>query len=183
MMKTYRVFHNVNSADNITYIDYVMNYSSSIIANPSNKTPLLNNGYFVSSNNDKIQGTYLGNAIQSGIAITTDFYTPNSVSNIFNEISYSATIRNSNNVNINPNSITLNAVLVGDVDQDGYVNSTDIVILNKYLTDPEKYPLVNEDAYLAANTKLDYDANGNPLLNNEDVQAITNYVLQVIDHF
>ena len=59
MMKTYRVFHNVNSADNITYIDYVMNYSSSIIANPSNKTPLLNNGYFVSSNNDKIQGTYL----------------------------------------------------------------------------------------------------------------------------
>lgn len=183
MMKTYRVFHNVNSADNITYIDYVMNYSSSIIANPSNKTPLLNNGYFVSSNNDKIQGTYLGNAIQSGIAITTDFYTPNSVSNIFNEISYSATIRNSNNVSINPNSITLNAVLVGDVDQDGYVNSTDIVILNKYLTDPEKYPLVNEDAYLAANTKLDYDANGNPLLNNEDVQAITNYVLQVIDHF
>ncbi len=173
MMKTYRVFHNVNSADNITYIDYVMNYSSSIIANPSNKTPLLNNGYFVSSNNDKIQGTYLGSAIQSGIAITTDFYTPNSVSNIFNEISYSATIRNSNNVNINPNSITLNAVLVGDVDQDGYVNSTDIVILNKYLTDPEKYPLVNEDAYLAANTKLDYDANGNPLLNNEDVQAIT----------
>ena len=88
----------------------VMNYSSSIIANPSNKTPLLNNGYFVSSNNDKIQGTYLGSAIQSGIAITTDFYTPNSVSNIFNEISYSATIRNSNNVNINPNSITLNAV-------------------------------------------------------------------------
>lgn len=182
-LKTYRVFHNVSANSDVTYFDYTIQYSSNVTANPSVKTNLLNNGYFTSTNNGKVQATYLGNAItSSGTVATTDFYTPMSVSSIFNEISYSATVRNSSNNNIDPNTITMDSVLVGDVNLDGVVDSTDIIVLNRYLLSSTEYPLT-EKGLLAANTVFDFDANGNPVINSNDSAAITNYVLKVIDHF
>lgn len=129
-LKTFRIFHNANASSNITYFDYTISYNSSVTAKPSVKTSLLDSGYFTSSNNGKVQATYLGSAIsQSGTVATTDFYTPMNVTSIFGEITYNATIRNSNNVTIDPNSITMNAVLMGDVNQDGVVNIDDINLL------------------------------------------------------
>ena len=128
-LKTFRIFHEVAVNSNIAYFDYTINYSSIVTATPSIKTNLLDNGYFTSSNNGKVQTTYMGSPIiTNGIIATTDFYTPMSVSSIFNEISYNATIRNSNNNNIDPNSITMTSVLMGDVNQDGVVDTTDVVI-------------------------------------------------------
>lgn len=118
-LKTFRIFHKVAVNSNIAYFDYTINYSSIVTATPSIKTNLLDNGYFTSTNNGKVQATYLGNSINTnGIIATTDFYTPMSVTSIFNEISYNATIRNSNNNNIDPNSITMTSVLMDDVNQD-----------------------------------------------------------------
>ena len=77
----------------------------------------------------------------NGIIATTDFYTPMSVTSIFNEISYNATIRNSNNNNIDPNSITMTSVLMGDVNQDGVVDTTDVRELNNYLMSDIQFPL------------------------------------------
>ena len=90
-LKTFRIFHEVAVNSNIAYFDYTINYSSIVTATPSIKTNLLDNGYFTSTNNGKVQATYLGNSINTnGIIATTDFYTPMSVTSIFNEISYNA---------------------------------------------------------------------------------------------
>ena len=175
-LKTFRIFHEVAVNSNIAYFDYTINYSSIVTATPSIKTNLLDNGYFTSTNNGKVQATYLGNSINTnGIIATTDFYTPMSVTSIFNEISYNATIRNSNNNNIDPNSITMTSVLMGDVNQDGCVSAADVNALDKYLFNSNLYPLP-EKWLLAADVKYD------SIINIEDVNKITDYIMGVVDY-
>lgn len=173
-LKTFRIFHNANASSNITYFDYTINYNSSVTANPSLKTSLLDNGYFTSSNNGKVQATYLGSAIsQSGTVSTTDFYTPMNVTSIFGEITYNATIRNSNNVTIDPNSITMNAVLMGDVNQDGVVNIDDVEVLNTYLLD-------HVGSSMSANGLLAADVSYDGQITSDDSLKIMNYVAGII---
>lgn len=173
-LKTFRIFHNANASSNITYFDYTIIYNSSVTAIPSVKTSLLDSGYFTSSNNGKVQATYLGSAIsQSGTVATTDFYTPMNVTSIFGEITYNATIRNSNNVTIDPNSITMNAVLMGDVNQDGVVNIDDINVLNTYLLDPVGSPM-------SANGLLAADVSYDGQITSDDSLKIMNYIGGVI---
>ena len=182
-LKTFRIFHKITANSDIAFFDYTINYSSIVTATPSIKTILLENGYFTSSNNGKVQTTYMGSPISTnGIIATTDFYTPMSVTSIFNEISYNATIRNSNNNNIDPNSITMTSVLMGDVNQDGVVNAEDISALNKYLLSPISFPL-SEKGLLAANVKFDFDNDGNPIINSIDSALIINYCNGIIEHF
>ena len=182
-LKTFRIFHEVTANSDIAFFDYTINYSSIVTATPSIKTILLDDGYFTSSNNGKVQATYMGSPISTnGIIATTDFYTPMSVTSIFNEISYNATIRNSNNNNIDPNSITMTSVLMGDVNQDGVVDTTDVRELNKYLMSNIEFPL-SEKAILAANVINDYDNDGNPKIEMKDALAITMYCNGVIEHF
>ena len=182
-LKTFRIYHKVTANSDIAFFDYTINYSSIVTATPSIKTILLDDGYFTSSNNGKVQATYMGSPISTnGIIATTDFYTPMSVSSIFNEISYNATIRNSNNNNIDPNSITMTSVLMGDVNQDGVVDTTDVSVLDKYLLSNIQFPL-SEKAILAANVINDYDNDGNPKIEMKDALAITMYCNGVIEHF
>lgn len=61
--------------------------------------------------------------------------------------------------------------LLGDVDVDGRVNSTDIVILNQYLISITEYPLKSSTAYANA------DCDGNKELNSKDSMAIINHTL------
>ena len=182
-LKTFRIYHKVTANSDIAFFDYTINYSSIVTATPSIKTILLDDGYFTSSNNGKVQATYMGSPISTnGIIATTDFYTPMSVTSIFNEISYNATIRNSNNNNIDPNSITMTSVLMGDVNQDGVVDTTDVSVLDKYLLSNIQFPL-SEKAILAANVINDYDNDGNPKIQLKDALAITKYCNGVIEHF
>lgn len=62
----------------------------------------------------------------------------------------------------------------GDVNNDDLVNSTDIVVLNKYLISNVTYPLQNEAAYAKADTVYDGE------INSKDSMAIINYVLQTL---
>lgn len=64
--------------------------------------------------------------------------------------------------------------LYGDVNLDGFVNSTDVVVLNKYLLSDTKYALQNEKAYEQAQTVYD------GVINSQDAMAIVNYVLELI---
>lgn len=182
-LKTFRIFHEVTANSDIAFFDYTINYSSIVTATPSIKTILLDNGYFTSSNNGKIQTTYMGSPIiTNGIIATTDFYTPMSVSSIFNEISYNATIRNSNNNNIDPNSITMTSVLMGDVNQDGIVNKADVEALNKYLLNSDDYPLLEKEL-LAANVSFNFDQNGNPIIDKIDLSYLIEYTNGGVKHF
>ena len=137
---------------------------------------------FLAKNNGKVQATYLGNAISSGIVATTDFYTPMSVSSIFNEINYSAIIRNSSNNNIAPTSITMTAVLMGDVNQDGVVDNNDSTALSKYFLNKNTYP-ISEKGLLAANVEFNFDQNGDPIIDKIDLSKLIEYVNGNIEHF
>ncbi len=182
-LKTFRIFHEVTTNSDIAFFDYTINYSSIVTATPSIKTILLDDGYFTSSNNGKVQTTYMGSPISTnGIIATTDFYTPMSVTSIFNEISYNATIRNSNNNNIDPNSITMTSVLMGDVNQDGIVNKADVEALNKYLLNSDDYPLLEKEL-LAANVSFDFDQNGNPIIDKIDLSYLIEYTNGGVKHF
>ncbi len=176
-LNTFRIYHNVAANSNISFFDFTINYSSIITANPSKKTALLNDGYFSSFNNGKVVSRYNGNPIKSsGTIATTDFYAPMSTTKIFNEISYSATISDDKGNNKDPNSITMNAVLLGDVNQDNIVNNDDAVALNMYLIDSKANPL-SENGVLAA------DVTGDGILNTIDSAVILNYTSGLIDKF
>lgn len=71
--------------------------------------------------------------------------------------------------------IDWNRVLYGDVNVDKSVNSTDVVVLNKYLLSDEKYDLKNATAKENANCVYDDE------LNSKDSMAIINYVLGLSD--
>lgn len=60
--------------------------------------------------------------------------------------------------------------LKGDVSGDGETDSTDIIVLNKYLLSRELYP-IKED--LLINADIDYDGN----INTKDSMGIINYVI------
>ncbi|MDE5649030.1 MAG: dockerin type I repeat-containing protein, partial [Oscillospiraceae bacterium] len=62
---------------------------------------------------------------------------------------------------------------LGDVNVDGLVNSTDIVVLNKYLISASKYQLSSATAY--ANADCDMDKS----LTSKDSMAIVNHILEV----
>lgn len=62
---------------------------------------------------------------------------------------------------------------LGDVNVDGLVNSTDVVVLNKYLISTSKYALGSATAY--ANADCDEDKS----LTSKDSMAIVNHVLEV----
>lgn len=64
--------------------------------------------------------------------------------------------------------------LYGDVNLDGFVNSTDVVVLNKYLLSDTKYALKNAKAYEQAQTVYD------GVINSQDTMAIVNYVLGIL---
>lgn len=75
---------------------------------------------------------------------------------------------------VDPDSIIdWSRVLYGDVDVDGAVNSTDIVILNQYLLSKEEYPLKNATAMENADTVYDKEIKSN------DSMAIINFVLGI----
>lgn len=173
-LKTFRIYHNVAANSDISYFDFTIYYSSLVTANPSKQTALLNNGYFSSSNNGKVVSRYNGNPIKSsGTIATTNFYTPMSTTKIFNEIKYSATICDNNGDNKDPNSITMTAVLLGDVNQDGIVNIDDVTTLNLYLLDSEKNP-ISENGLLAADVAED------GIINLADAGLIMNYVNGIV---
>lgn len=68
----------------------------------------------------------------------------------------------------------MNLVKYGDVNTDGFVNSADVVVLNKYLINKEKYPLTSDIAY--ENADCVYDSS----INSKDSMAIINVVLNIV---
>ncbi|MDE6103013.1 MAG: Ig-like domain-containing protein [Oscillospiraceae bacterium] len=68
----------------------------------------------------------------------------------------------------------VDAKLYGDVNDDGSVNSTDIVILNKFLLSQSKYSLESSVCYVHA------DCDNDQIITSKDSMLIINYVLQII---
>ncbi len=175
---TYVLYHDVQNA-NIAYFDFSISYDSSVIAEPSMKTALCGTNSFNSihyTTSHKIQTTYSGNAFgKTGTAATTKLLAPLYSSNIYDLISYSnPVIKNAGGSNMSPTSITLDAVLLGDVDGSGYVNVADLSYIAKHFVDPSSYPLKD---YRTADVNLD------GMITEEDKDILLKYVSESIGHF
>lgn len=64
----------------------------------------------------------------------------------------------------------------GDINDDGVVDSFDLIGYRKYISDPEKYPLSNE-------LFLNADIDQNDVVDEADLQLVSDYILGKIDKF
>lgn len=179
--KTYLVI-GVGQNPNIAYFDFALNYSSGITANKGTATNLCNKGYFSSSNNTtqrKVLHTYNGSAIGAkGDLFTTKFVAPMNSDSIFDYVSQSdVKIRNASGTTLSPSSITLDEILMGDVDMNGVVNNDDATAIMRYMGNPDRYPLTDRQI-LAGDV---YEPGSG--LTGQDALTIQKYVIGQIEHF
>lgn len=179
--KTYLVI-GVGENPNIAYFDFALNYSSSITANKGTATDLCKNGYFSSSNNTsqrKVLHTYNGASIGAkGDLFTTKFVAPMNSDSIFDYVSQSdVKIRNASGTTLSPASITLDSILLGDVDMNGVVNDDDATLIMQSIGNPDRYPLTYRQV-LAGDV---YESGSG--LTGQDALTIQRYVLGQIEHF
>lgn len=181
-LKTYIVY-NVSQNPNIAYFDFKLNYTSNVeTAEKSTATKLCNGGYFRSTINTsirKIQNTYNGDTIGArGNLTSTKFVVPMNTESIFDVVTYSnVVIRNSNNVTLSPTSITMDAVLLGDVNLDGVVDINDADLIMNYLVNRDEYKLNAKQAD-AADV---YQRGGG--ITAMDALTIQEYINGEISHF
>lgn len=179
--KTY-VIYNVANNKNIAYFDFILNYNANIIAEESTATYLCQNGCFSSSDNKssrKVLNTYNEPTIgTTGNLCETKFIVPMNTDSIYDVVSRSnVTVRNANVITLSPASITMDEVLLGDVDLNGIVDDKDADIVMNFLSNRDKYPLTDKQ-YAAADV---YDrGNG---VTGSDALEIRKYVKGIIAHF
>lgn len=75
---------------------------------------------------------------------------------------------------IEPNPIVVDIVLLGDANDDGKIDMSDAVCIKSYIDNPSKYPI---DKLRAA------DVNGDGAITEEDSTMIQKYLLKLINHF
>lgn len=143
--KTYLVI-GVAQNPRIAYFDFAISYNANVTANPGVATNLCKNGYFSSSNNTsqrKVLHTYNGAAIGAkGDLFTTKFVAPMNSDSIFDYVSQSdVKIRNASGTTMSPSSITLDEILMGDVDMNDIVDNNDADLIMKALSNPDRYSL------------------------------------------
>lgn len=177
--KTYMIF-TVSHDSTISYFDFTLNYSSTVTANKGIATDLCKNGYFSSSiinSNRKVLHTYNGDPIgTTGDLCKTKFITPMSTNSVFDVVSRSnVTIRNASGTTLSPTSITIEAILMGDVNLDGVVDDKDAKRIIQYLGNSDAYPLTPRQ-YAAG------DINGDGLTGKDAIE-IGKYANGEISHF
>lgn len=179
--KTYLVI-GVGQNPNIAFFDFTLNYDSSVNANPGTATDLCKNGYFSSSNNTsqrKVLHTYNGAAIGAkGDLFTTKFVAPMNSDSIFDYVSQSdVKIRNASGTTLSPSSITLDSILLGDVDMNGVVDINDATLILQSIGNPDHYPLTDRQI-LAGDV---YEPGSG--LTGQDALTIQKYVIGQMEHF
>lgn len=145
-LKTY-VVYNIAQNPNIAFFDFALDYTDDVIAERSFATSLCH-GFFFSIDRtafNQVKTTYNGNKYpigEVGTLMSTKFLVPMNTRSIYDKVTYSeAVIRDANGVTLSPTSITMDAVLLGDVDQNGVVNNYDAELIMKALSNPNDYHL------------------------------------------
>ena len=121
--------------------------------------------YYKASSNLTVSGTL-------GVITMT---APNSIDGIFDLVDLNIEyIRNSAGTNLPTSRIRINDVLVGDVNQDGKVNSADATLLNDYL---------NGKASLSGNALRAADTNADFGVTKDDLTHLNDYLSGKVSYF
>lgn len=178
--KTYLIV-SVATNPNIAFFDFAFNYNSDVDASKGIATNLCDNGHFSSNiiSKQKVLHTYNGDAIgATGDLCTTKFVVPMNTDSVFDVVYRSdVKIRNASGNTLSPTSITMEEVLMGDVDLNGVVDNNDATLILQHIANPDNYPLTCRQK-LAADV---YEPGSD--LTGKDSLEIQRYVAGLIDHF
>ncbi len=177
LQNTYRIYYDAQKTG-IANFEVNFTYSGDVVAEPSMKTSLCANGNFNSIHyplSSKVVTTYQGNAItQTGTLATTKLLSSTGIDNIYDVLSFSNPVaKNANGNKMSPSSIAIDVVLVGDADNNGFIDICDVVVINSYLSNPAMNPLAN--SYAA-------DANGDGSITEDDALLVQQYLAGIISH-
>ena len=181
-LKTY-VVYNIARNPNIAFFEFALDYTDDVIAERSFATSLCR-GFFFSIDRtafNQVKNTYDGNKYpigETGTITSTKFLVPMNTESIYDKITYSeAVIRNANGGILSPTYITMDDVLLGDVDLNGIVNNYDAELIMKAIGNADDYPLSERQKDAA-----DVYSRGDGIT-AMDALTIQEYVSGQISHF
>ena len=178
-LKTYIVY-NIAQTPDIGFFDFALNYTDDVIAERSRATSLCS-GFFFSIDRtafNQVRTTFDGCVEDVGTLMSTKFLVPMNTKSIYEKVTYSeAIIRDLNGIAISPTSITMDAVLLGDVDLNGVVNNKDAELIMNSIINPDEYKLNTKQKDAA-----DVYSRGDGIT-GMDALTIQEYVQGQIAHF
>ncbi len=179
---TYRVYYDVASGSGVQNYQSVVSFSKSSLNHIGyhigNRGGTLSTFGSGGSTHISTVGTinFPSNITGAGTLFTLSFY-GSKAAPILNgtDASLSTSIaKNSSGATITPNPVTVSEVLVGDINQDGIVDTIDGLTLSRFLNGKE---IVSGQALRAA------DTNGDFMVNEDDLDLMLEYFIGSISHF
>lgn len=175
---TYRLYFDVNANSGVQ--KYAMTMGFNYLLTYSGMTPgTLGTNIHGGGGGSAEGGRNCGNTYENtgdltagGILFTMNFYTKQT--SFWDYVShFTGTATNSAGV-VLTNRVNVSTILIGDVNQDGNVNSKDTTLLKNYLSGTAN---LTGDALRAADTNGDY------IVNSEDKTILVQYLANDIEHF
>lgn len=181
---TYRVYYDA-AKTGIAEFNIEVRYNTDIKVGQSKTTSLCQDGTFVSvgSQDTGIYLTYYkGSSImQTGTLATEKMIVPVSSDindNLYRYISFDGSYANDSSGNkMAPAALRIEAVLVGDANDDGSIDISDAITIIQYVNNPTGYPMNDENRRRAA------DVDGDGVITTNDADLIQRFLVQLISHF
>jgi len=177
IINTYRVYFDVNANSGVASAYYGMTFSKKMSAASFEVGTL--GGRVGSGGNGQGTNQTCGcfytaseTVIDPGTLFTMKFYGSLSFEEAVSE--YELTAKYKDGVEMLPNPISMDVVLVGDANDDGFIDISDAVSIECYIANPSGYPINNLRAA---------DVNGDGVITADDSKMIQEYRIKLIEHF
>lgn len=174
--KTFRIYYNVNANSGISEMTSHLFYDYSMVEVKKVIRGNLGGSHGFSQNTYGVMDVSYkntSNIYAAGILMYVSFDASASVNKLSDYASFSITsVKNTAGTSLSTSKVSTNTVLVGDVNQDGAVNSSDTQIIRKYLAGTQT---LTGNQLRAADTDGDFD------VDEDDVELLRRYILHLED--
>ena len=174
--KTFRIYYDVNANSGISEMTSHLNYDYDKVEVKKVIRGNLGGTHGFSQNKYGVMDVSYkntSNIYAAGILMYVSFYASASVNNISDYASFSITgVKNTMGTSLSTSKVSVSTVLVGDVNQDGAVNSSDLQIIRKYLAGTQT---LSGNVLRAADTDGDFD------VDDDDAELLRKYILHLED--
>lgn len=174
--KTFRIYYNVNVNSGISEMTSHLIYDYDKVEVKKIVKGNLGGSHGYSQNAYGVMDVIYkntSNIYAAGILMYVSFDAPASVNKLSDYASFSITsVKNTAGTSLSTSKVSTDTVLVGDVNQDGAINSSDTQIIRKYLAGTQT---LTGNQLRAADTDGDFD------VDEDDVELLRRYILHLED--
>lgn len=174
--KTFRIYYNVNANSGVAEMSSHLFYDYTKVEVKKVVKGTLGGSHGFSANTyGVLDATYknTSNIYAAGILLYVSFDADSDVDKLSDYASFSITsVKNAAGTSLSTSKVYTNTILVGDVNQDGEVDSLDLLMLKKYLAGTQT---LTGNALRSADTDGDFD------VDNDDMELLKGYILQIND--